>query len=71
MGRREARAEGVRGVARWEGRGRGSRGVAGVRGAWRGKGWRARKVALAASRGEKGALSWRQGTSEELEAMRT
>lgn len=49
----------------------GARGVAGVRGAWRGKGWRARKVALAASRGEKGALSWRQGTSEELEAMRT
>lgn len=45
--------------------------MAGVRGAWRGKGWRARKVALAASRGEKGALSWRQGTSEELEAMRT
>lgn len=64
-------------MARWEGRGRGARGVAGwegrgrVRGAWRGKGWRARKVALAASRGEKGALSWRQGTSEELEAMRT
>lgn len=45
--------------------------MAGVRGAWWGKGWRAPKVALAASRGEKGALSWRQGTSEELEAMRT
>lgn len=49
----------------------GARGVAGVRGAWWGEGWRARKVALAASRGEQGALSWRQGTSEELEAMRT
>lgn len=71
MGRREARAEGVRGVARWEGHGRGCEGRGRVRGAWRGKGWRARKVALAASRGEKGALSWRQGTSEELEAMRT
>lgn len=58
-------AGGARGVAG------GARGVAGVRGAWWGDGWRARKVALAASRGEKGALSWRQGTSEELEAMRT
>lgn len=40
-------------------------------GAWQGKDWCAQKVALAAGRGEKGTLGWRQGTSEQLEAMRT
>lgn len=57
MGRREARAEGVRGVARWEGRGRGARGTAGELGRWL---WPLAEERRGRSAGGRGpARSWR------------